>query len=421
MPGTVIDGFVSVPNGTNESTVVIPPNLTGRDIVHQTPSNFYAFVICNDLLYFCNLIELLDGNGNWTVSTGSSGNDLDSEGICEMVCNVSECNGAVEFDEIPLDDVCDYTICYVGLPNSDSLVLDNIIVDGISLNEESGFDFPYCWDYNYSLDECNYTGEFSCPNNLPCVTDLVDDLAAWLTLNGYIFEDIVIEWDRGLWCLRIIQTDADFEEAYFNFDAYDVIVEEIVYNIDGTIDEYIYDTVYIGEQNFSYTLEGELCSDILQKIIAIPHACEDPEFLWSDNSHGTYIIEDEGSLYSVTVTCDDGCEYENGGYVEPPSISGGEELEVRSSKDNTRRTLSLKVFPNPAKDKVFIEVNSSINGEHQLTVTSINGAMSYMEKFINKGELRILTIDLKSVPAGIFLVKVTAGDVYKIEKFVVVK
>jgi hypothetical protein len=319
MPGTVIDGFVSVPNGTNESTVVIPPNLTGRDIVHQTPSNFYAFVICNDLLYFCNLIELLDGNGNWTVSTGSSGNDLDSEGICERVCNVSECNGGLETKEIPLDYVCDYSICYGGFSFDGAIVISDIEVDGISLDGEAGFDFPYCWISEYSQGNwiCDYTGENGCPGNLPCATELIDDLGNWLTLNDYVFEDIFIEWDRGLWCLMIVQTDADFEIAYFGYEAFDIQLAETIYYPDGTAEEYIYDTIDLGELNLSINIIESNCTYGLYKIVAVPHACEDPEFDWSVGSHYDHVTVQDGTLYSVTVSCDDSCSYEASGYVDP--------------------------------------------------------------------------------------------------------
>src|SRR5690606_6710268 len=139
MPGSVIDGFVAVPVGTDERNVVTPPSLDGRDIIHQVPFSFYAFVICDNLLYFCDLIELL--NGTWTLSPGTSANDLDVQGICNAVCNFSDCDGAVEIQEIPLDGVCDYSICFGGLSGDGGTIITDIIVDGISLDGVAGFDF----------------------------------------------------------------------------------------------------------------------------------------------------------------------------------------------------------------------------------------------------------------------------------------
>lgn len=430
-PGPVIDGFVSVPSGTNKGTVSTPYAIGDRDIIHYTPSLFYAFVICDDLLYFCNIVELLNGSSNWTISSGSSANDLHTQGICSAVCNFSDCDGGVEFQEIALGEVCTYSICNGSFSNFGALVIEDIIVDGISLSEEAGFSFPYCWvnESDQGVWYCGYGDAYGCPSNLLCVDDeLINDLAAWLTANDYVYDEIFTEFRRGFWCITITLTDAKFETAFFGYEAFDLEIEEIIYAPDGTTEEYVYDTLFIGEFAFNTYIGSENCIGDLWKVVAIPHGCPDPEYLWGDNSENPYIVTDNASYY-LTITCGNNCTYESGGVIEEIiGIGGGgslqeseDELTERSSGYLQSSDLAIRVFPNPAVDKVVIEVQSLHPGDHELTITGVNGATIHSETITNSNGLLTRSIDLRSYAAGLYLVKVQVDGNVVAEKFAVIK
>jgi hypothetical protein len=64
----------------------------------------------------------------------------------------------------------------------------------------------------------------------------------------------------------------------------------------------------------------------------------------------------------------------------------------------------IEIFPNPTKD--LLQINADLGGKKELTVMSISGQIVLRDSFLNKKK----TLDLSSLPAGMYLVKMTSKD-----------
>jgi hypothetical protein len=64
----------------------------------------------------------------------------------------------------------------------------------------------------------------------------------------------------------------------------------------------------------------------------------------------------------------------------------------------------IEIFPNPTNG--FIQINADLGGRKELTVMSISGQTVLRDSFLNKKK----TLDLSSLPAGIYLIKITSKD-----------
>jgi hypothetical protein len=64
----------------------------------------------------------------------------------------------------------------------------------------------------------------------------------------------------------------------------------------------------------------------------------------------------------------------------------------------------IEIFPNPTDS--FININADLNGRKELTVLNISGQIAMKDSFFAKKK----TLDLSSLPAGIYFVKLTSKD-----------
>jgi hypothetical protein len=64
----------------------------------------------------------------------------------------------------------------------------------------------------------------------------------------------------------------------------------------------------------------------------------------------------------------------------------------------------IEIFPNPTNG--FIQINADLGGRKELTVMSISGQTVLKDSFLNNKK----TLDLSSLPAGMYLVKMTSKD-----------
>jgi hypothetical protein len=64
----------------------------------------------------------------------------------------------------------------------------------------------------------------------------------------------------------------------------------------------------------------------------------------------------------------------------------------------------IEIFPNPTNG--FIQINADLGGRKELTVMTISGQTVLKDSFLNKKK----TLDLSSLPPGMYLVKITSKD-----------
>jgi hypothetical protein len=64
----------------------------------------------------------------------------------------------------------------------------------------------------------------------------------------------------------------------------------------------------------------------------------------------------------------------------------------------------IDVFPNPTSG--LIQINADLGGRKELTVMTISGQSVLEDSFLSKKK----TLDLSSLPAGMYLVKLTSKE-----------
>jgi hypothetical protein len=64
----------------------------------------------------------------------------------------------------------------------------------------------------------------------------------------------------------------------------------------------------------------------------------------------------------------------------------------------------IEIFPNPTNG--FIQINADLGGRKELTVMSISGQTVLKDSFLNNKK----TLDLSSLPAGMYFIKITSKD-----------
>lgn len=68
---------------------------------------------------------------------------------------------------------------------------------------------------------------------------------------------------------------------------------------------------------------------------------------------------------------------------------------------------NLQLFPNPANENVTLSFVSEEGGQHQISITDINGKLVYTQNFIGETGNNELPISLIGIHAGIYLVTIT--------------
>jgi hypothetical protein len=91
------------------------------------------------------------------------------------------------------------------------------------------------------------------------------------------------------------------------------------------------------------------------------------------------------------------------------------EFEVEESNSVQNSTVTTyRFFPNPVKDLMHVEFDSSINSKN-VTILSLDGKTVYLNKETTKlNEI----LNLENINPGAYLLKIQDGNSTQIEKFV---
>lgn len=100
------------------------------------------------------------------------------------------------------------------------------------------------------------------------------------------------------------------------------------------------------------------------------------------------------------------CSGLRNGQIEDYSIVVGDVLGVNDTKQH-----SFSVYPNPANDNLFIQ---SSNEQHQLFVLDLLGREVFKTLFESE-----IKLDVSTIPAGVYLIKVQTGNQTQIQKVVI--
>ena len=88
------------------------------------------------------------------------------------------------------------------------------------------------------------------------------------------------------------------------------------------------------------------------------------------------------------------------------------------SMDNNLFNAGISVYPNPAYDKVFVEISNPSNSKFTVEILSMDGRTLYENKSITKAN-STLSIDLSDFASGVYFVKAISESNTVIQKIVV--
>jgi extracellular elastinolytic metalloproteinase len=89
------------------------------------------------------------------------------------------------------------------------------------------------------------------------------------------------------------------------------------------------------------------------------------------------------------------------------------------TKDTPLDAARLEVRPNPATNLVYITLSKSLTTKSQLTLTSTDGRLVAQRSLNNLNGGEAITLDVTTVPAGIYTLRLENGDGVWVEKLVV--
>ena len=143
-----------------------------------------------------------------------------------------------------------------------------------------------------------------------------------------------------------------------------------------------------------------------------------------DNIYGAYdlVTETYGEVAEGTITHLDFADINNNGLLDMivGNLRGGLALyetdipvDVVSSTEVVQ-TLDIRIFPNPAKAQVSVQ-NTGSGETMQIQILDLTGKLIQE----TRSSETLSTLEISRLPAGIYLVKVFAGNTSKVEKLVV--
>ena len=351
----------------------------------------------------CHLIaELTNCNGEptyqwyqlieskWEEITGATEYEYDAVEPGMYQVAVSGCqNCEILYDEYEYSDeatitlkkeeilLSNYEYCWPGK------YLLNTQVDGIDLNTQSEFNFPYYW----SWVETN---------------DFVDDLNTWLENNGYKGHCYL---NSGrIPCFEVRCTDGEFGMVLnLNWD------DELVYRNWKKLDDHCNET---------------------ELLLEASAPCTPISYLWSTGETSETIpYNPNQGYYSVTVTCENGCVYvaDYGGsgssnmYGNFNKHKNNQQIneKIYSEENKSEITNNLTIYPVPTDDWIKVDIDIKESGEYNFEISTLLGAnVKTIKQKLKKGR-NIFDINTGYLPSGVYLIKVMNHVEYGVVKMVI--
>jgi len=121
--------------------------------------------------------------------------------------------------------------------------------------------------------------------------------------------------------------------------------------------------------------------------------CHNLNYIFFPNDKIGYVLGDYGTIFKTT----------NGGGF--PAVVENVSLES-----------TFTVYPNPATNKISIENHSNLQGETNICIFNMNGALLQQEKFQSQN---LIEMDVSTIAKGIYLIKIQTKAGVETKKLVV--
>jgi hypothetical protein len=107
--------------------------------------------------------------------------------------------------------------------------------------------------------------------------------------------------------------------------------------------------------------------------------------------------------YSNSNTCNDATITCNGVVAAAPNSENVSSKVLNNNRD-------IKLYPNPARSIVTLEFNNQLAGEYNFTLLNTEGRIVLQKNKVYNNGFSISTIDVASLPAGIYLLQIKNGE-----------
>jgi len=118
----------------------------------------------------------------------------------------------------------------------------------------------------------------------------------------------------------------------------------------------------------------------------------------------------------ITLFFDFGATEENYFYFDDIKLVQADPASVRSTD---KGTLRISVFPNPARENVFVNLNGIISGNVNMELYNGSGILVRTIEATVRDANQTFTLETGDLPAGIYFIRISAGDQAHAEKFVI--
>ncbi len=176
------------------------------------------------------------------------------------------------------------------------------------------------------------------------------------------------------------------------------------------------DSIVITKDNLPYVNLGpddticKLSNKVLDAGFGYSH------YQWSTGDTTQIIILNGSTLgvgthsISVSVTSAYGC-------------SNSDEIKITVDNCQSIREIdggySVKIYPNPSKGRFNIKLENKVNDKIMLDVINLQGAFVKRQKIEFSAPQTTVTIDLSTLPKGVYLMRLSSGKMLRIERIVI--
>ncbi len=132
---------------------------------------------------------------------------------------------------------------------------------------------------------------------------------------------------------------------------------------------------------------------------------------------GQITIDNDPGINMTSIHfANENCGYIVGRAYERSKIwKNGNGMNFLSSKDN-EKNYSIKVFPNPASDKINVSVADQLSKDYTITLTDMSGKLVYQQQHTNAKEV---TINIRGLAKGAYILAISSQQQNYSQKIIV--